>query len=177
MKTFKFTTAAGSVLVLGTPTVRECEGIFSPCNTDEFVSAAESYLSRNLGNVNIKPTLQTTDIIALKIELGAWLANIKTDPIYQPPIVQSTAQDAVAYKCMTAHIKVTAEYTRMSFVKIYALPITEYWKYYRDAIIWNYSKTEEGLEKLKEAKAMSSAEPDREALDNATFMRSRKNGK
>lgn len=179
MRVFEFKLKSKQKLSIGEPTVRECEGIINPTNMEEMTSAAESYLSRNNEGINVRAVIQSSDIIALQLMLTSWLRSIKKEEIYQAPPVQSTAQeeDAVPYKCTTTHIKAVADYAVMSFTEVYKLPITEFWKLFHDAVIWNYSRTEEGRDRLREAKAMSSTEPDREALGNSSIVRSRRNGK
>lgn len=179
MRIFEIRLKSKQKLSIGEPTVRECDGIINPNNTEELTSAAKSYLSRNNEGIKISAEIQMSDIIALQILLTSWLRDIKVEEIYQAPPVQSTAQEenAVPYKCTTTHIKAVADYAVMSFTEVYKLPITEFWKLFHDAVIWNYSRTEEGRDRLREAKAMSSTEPDREALGNSSIVRSRRNGK
>jgi len=176
MQAFQFK-IGGQVLTIGIPTVRECDGIFTPVNYYEQIEAVESYLARNIEGITVRDKLSALDIIVLEVRLGAWLAQLKETPEYKAPPVQSTAQTVLPYDCTTTHIKAVAEYARMSFIEVWSLPITDFWKLYRDAIIWNYSRTAEGIDQLEHAKAISATEPDREKLGSSSaIVRRRKNG-
>lgn len=176
MQTFKFRMGK-QILTMEVPTVRECDGLFRPVNSYEQIEAAESYFSRNIEGVSVRDKLTATDILALTVRLGAWLAQIKETAAYKAPPVQSTAQIVVPYNCTTTHIKAVAEYARMSFLEVWNLPITDFWKLFRDAIIWNYSRTAEGIDQLEHAKAISATEPDREKLGSSSaIVRRCKNG-
>lgn len=176
MQAFQFK-IGGQVLTIGIPTVRECDGIFTPVNYYEQIEAVESYLARNIEGITVRDKLSALDIIVLEVRLGAWLAQLKETPKYKAPPVQSTAQTVLPYDCTTTHIKAVAEYARMSFIEVWSLPITDFWKLYRDAIIWNYSRTAEGIDQLEHAKAISATEPDREKLGSSSaIVRRRKNG-
>lgn len=178
MRTFIFRMASKIKLTIGEPTTKECIGITNPCNSEELTSTAESYLSKNLEGISVRESIAPADIIALQVRLRAWLEIIKQDQAYCAPPVQSTAQNEIPYHCTTLSVKAVAEYGRMSFLEVYSLPITEFWKLYRDAIIWNYSLTNEGIEKLKAAKVISTVEPDREKLGSMPqVIRRRSNGK
>lgn len=176
MQTFQFRIGR-QTLTMEVPTVRECDGLFSPINSYEKIDAAEKYLSRNIEGITVRDKLSVLDILVLEDRLGAWLTQIKETSAYKTPPVQSTAQTVLPYDCTTTHIKAVAEYARMSFPEVWDLPITDFWKLFRDAIIWNYSRTAEGIDQLEHAKAMSATEPDREKLGNSpAIARRRKNG-
>ena len=164
------------VLTIGMPTVRECDGLFSSINSYEIIDAAEEYLSRNIEGITVRDKLSALDIIALEVRLGAWLAQLKETPEYKAPPVQSTAQTVLPYDCATTHIKAVAEYARMSFLEVWELPITDFWKLFHDAIVWNYSRTAEGIDQLEHAKTISATEPDRDKQNSCPAIRRRKNG-
>ncbi|MBR3421545.1 MAG: hypothetical protein IKG98_05730 [Ruminococcus sp.] len=159
-------------LIMGEPTVRECDGILSSATNSELIEAVAAYLSRNQQGVIVKEKLIAADIILVKIKLNEWLASIKTSPAYQAPRIEPDSDaEELPYNCTTTHIKAVAEYARMSFLEVYELRITEFWKLFRDAIIWNYSRTEAGIEKLRHAKCMSQTEPDRDSLKESSVIR------
>lgn len=174
MQTFQFRMGR-QTLTMEVPTVRECEGIFVPVNGYEKIDATEKYLSRNIEGITVRDKLSVTDILTLEVRLGAWLAQLKEAPEYKAPPVQSTAQTVLPYDCTTTHIKAVAEYARMSFSEVWELPITDFWKLFRDAIIWNYSRTAEGIDQLEHAKAISATEPDREKLGSSPAIVRRQN--
>lgn len=164
-------------LTMKEPTVRECDGILSPVTTDKLIEAATDFLSKNLENITVRDKISGNDILALRIRLSTWLRQLKENPAYKTPPVQSTAQTEIPYQCTTTHIKAVADYTGMSFSQVWELPITEYWILYRDAVIWYYSRTEEGIDKLNHAKVISAKEPDREKLSSCpAIIRRRNNG-
>lgn len=175
MQTFQFRMGR-QTLTMEVPTVRECDGLFSPINSYEKIDAAEKYLSRNIEGITVRDKLSVLDILVLEDRLGAWLTQIKETSAYKAPPVQSTAQTVLPYDCTTTHIKAVAEYARMSFPEVWNLPITDFWKLFRDAIIWNYSRTAEGIDQLEHAKTISATEPDRDKLNSCPAIRRRKNG-
>lgn len=164
-------------LIMGEPTVRECDGILSSATNSELIEAVAAYLSRNQQGVIVKEKLIAADIILVQIKLNEWLASIKTSPAYQAPRIEPDSDaEELPYNCTTTHIKAVAEYARMSFLEVYELRITEFWKLFRDAIIWNYSRTKEGIDKLEHAKNMSQTEPDRGRMCDDTVIARRSRG-
>lgn len=179
MQVFRYKLAGtnSAELIIGEPTVRECDGILAPVTSSELIDAVAGYLSRNQQGVSVKEKLIAADIILVQIKLKEWLSGIKTSPVYQAPHIEPESDvEELPYNCTTIHIKAVAEYARMSFCEVYALPITEFWKLFRDAIIWNYSRTESGIEKLRHAKCMSQTEPDRDSLKESSVIRRVKHG-
>lgn len=166
-------------LVIGEPNVRECDGILNPVSRMELIDYIVGYLSKNQKGISIKDKLIPADIILVQIKLKEWLRKIKSVPAYQSlRIEHDTDSEPLPYNCSTIHIKAVAEYARMSFVEVYALPITEFWKLFRDAVIWNYSRTEDGIDKLIHAKNMAKTKPDREGLHQEdSIVRRRRSGK
>lgn len=68
------------------------------------------------------------------------------------------------YEVNTREEKVISEYTGFSFDRIEKLDVFEYWLYLRDAVIYNYSTTEEGQKYLDNCYRLEQTKPDREAL-------------
>lgn len=169
---YKLTGEKNALLILGEPTVRDCEGILNPATTSELIDTAAEYLSKNTDGIDIRERITASDMLFLRIALAKWLAELKQDEAYRAPHILPDDDDTpLPYACRTTHIKAVAEYARMSFLEVYELRITEFWKLFRDAIIWNYSRTEAGIEKLRHAKCMSQTEPDRDSLKESSVIR------
>ena len=174
---YKLTGEKNALLILGEPTVRDCEGILNPATTSELIGTAAEYLSKNTDGIDIRERITASDMLFLRIALAKWLAELKQDEAYRAPHILPDDDDTpLPYACRTTHIKAVAEYARMSFPEVYALPITEFWKLFRDAVIWNYSRTKEGIDKLEHAKNMSQTEPDRGRMCDDTVIARRSRG-
>lgn len=59
-----------------------------------------------------------------------------------------------------------SKYTGFNFYEVDELNVFEYWLYLRDAIIYEYSKSENGLEYLEKCWIMEQTTPDRTSLRN-----------
>ena len=174
---YKLTGEKNTMLTLAEPTVRECEGIINPATTSELIDAAMDYLSRNIESIDVKRKIASSDMLFLRITLAKWLTELKKEEAYRAPhILPDDEETPLPYTCRTVHIKAVADYARMGFLEVYNLRITEFWKLFRDAVIWNYSSTKEGIEKLEHAKNMSQTEPDRERLSNDSVITRRCRG-
>lgn len=64
----------------------------------------------------------------------------------------------------TLEEKVISEYTGYNFKDIEELDIFEYWLYLRDAVIYNYMKTDAGREYLENCWRIEQTSPDRKKL-------------
>ncbi len=62
--------------------------------------------------------------------------------------------------------KLVAEYLKISIIEVYKLDVVTFWYYLREAIVYSYSKTEEGREYLEKAWILTQTEPDVKALRN-----------
>lgn len=174
---YKLTGEKNTMLNLAEPKVRECEGILNPATTSELIDTAVEYLSRNIESIDVKRRIAASDVLFLRITLAKWLTELKKEEAYTAPhILPDDDETPLPYMCRTTHIKAVAEYARMSFPEVFELRITEFWKLFRDAVIWNYSRTKEGIEKLEHAKNMSQTEPDRERLSNDSVITRRCRG-
>lgn len=64
----------------------------------------------------------------------------------------------------TEEIKKVSDYTRMSFEKVAEFDCYTFRLLFRDALIYEYKKTEKGREYLEDCYLLTQTEPDREAL-------------
>lgn len=74
--------------------------------------------------------------------------------------------DGQHYEVNTLEEKIIREYTGFAFRDLEELDVFEYWLYLRDAVVYNYSQSEAGLEKLNDCWRMEQVNPDRAALRN-----------
>jgi hypothetical protein len=56
------------------------------------------------------------------------------------------------------------DFTGFNFVQIAELDVFEYWAILRDAVIYKYMQTQEGLEYLEKCWMLEQTKPDRERL-------------
>lgn len=61
-------------------------------------------------------------------------------------------------------LKMVSKYLGISFFEVMELNILEFKFYLREAFIYNYSKTEEGIDYLINAKRLETVEPERDKL-------------
>lgn len=68
------------------------------------------------------------------------------------------------YTVDTGEYKIVADYANMSIPEVYELTLIEYMELFRDAVIYNNMKSEEGNKRLDDAWIMEQTKPDRNAL-------------
>lgn len=68
------------------------------------------------------------------------------------------------YTLSTGEYKIVADYANMSIPDVLDLPLMDYLELYRDAVIWNNMKSEEGMKRLDDAWILEQNKPDRDAL-------------
>lgn len=68
------------------------------------------------------------------------------------------------YTVSTGEYKVVADYANMSIPDVLELPLLEYLEFYRDAVIYNNMKSEEGMKRLDDAWILEQTKPDKSAL-------------
>lgn len=64
----------------------------------------------------------------------------------------------------TGEYKVVADYANMSIPDVLELPLLDYLELFRDAVIYNNLRTEEGRQRLDDAWILEQTKPDRNAL-------------
>lgn len=68
------------------------------------------------------------------------------------------------YEVNTLEEKIVCEYTGYSFDRLDKLDVFEYWLLLRDAVVYNYTQSEEGREYLEKCWILEQTNPDRESL-------------
>lgn len=68
------------------------------------------------------------------------------------------------YVLSTGEYKIVADYANMSIPDVLELPLLDYLELYRDAVIWNNMKSEDGMKRLDDAWILEQDKPDRSAL-------------
>ena len=64
-----------------------------------------------------------------------------------------------------------ADYANMSIPDVLELPLLDYLELYRDAVIYNNLRSEEGRQRLDDAWILEQTKPDRSALKDFIQMR------
>lgn len=78
--------------------------------------------------------------------------------------------DPIPYKNKTIELKIVHDYTGIPLDQLVAVDIFTFWQWLRDAVIFEYSRSDEGRDYLRECYAAEQTEPDRETL-RAQFMK------
>lgn len=68
------------------------------------------------------------------------------------------------YTVSTGEYKIVADYANMSIPEVLELPLLDYLELYRDAVIYNNMKSEEGMKRLDDAWILEQTKPDKNAL-------------
>lgn len=68
------------------------------------------------------------------------------------------------YTVSTGEYKIVADYANMSIPDVLELPILDYLELFRDAVIYNNLRSEEGKQRLDDAWILEQTKPDRSAL-------------
>lgn len=153
----------GKNIMIEEPTVREYFKIFRPVDLGEQVTGLTDLVARSAGEP-AKIALEQQDIVRLAEKLGAWARKKRKEPYYKPPAIKQEKKETY-YIADTQELKIVADYTNSSFGDLESLGILRFWRYYRDAVIWNCSGSEAGREKLKEAWLSVQTKPDRAAIN------------
>ena len=113
-----------------------------------------------------------------KIEgLCDWLNKLRQLPHYKPPYcmtVETADGDKVPFKTTFHELKIVSDYTNTSFIRQRELDLLTFWSFYKDAIIYNLSRSEKGREYLRDAYYMAQTKPDREAISKLIALQGEK---
>ena len=64
---------------------------------------------------------------------------------------EKNSDDKAYFINSTQEEKTVSGYTKLNFIEIDELDVFIYWRYLRDAVIWNLNQTEKGKDYLKKA--------------------------
>lgn len=104
------------------------------------------------------------DVVKAEIELSKWLRELRQRPEYKAPTVKDDNTPEMHYITVYQELKVVSDYTGDSFSKLREMDLLTFWRYYRDAIIYNCSKSEQGIEYLDKSYNQEQTKPDRAAI-------------
>lgn len=164
-KRFDFIFSNGKKERLCVPTVDMYYKIYYAVNTDEKIEGLCDWLTSS--NENARLYITPADIVKAEILLTDWLNKLRQLPHYKPPycmIVETADGDQVPFKTVFHELKIVSDYTNTNFIKLRELDLLTFWKFYKDAIIYNLSRSEKGRDYLRQAYNMTQTKPDREAI-------------
>ncbi|WP_019678153.1 hypothetical protein [Ruminococcus flavefaciens] len=142
--------------------VKEYYQIFHPVNDSEKIFGLTDWIARS--DEEKKSSITVEDLYIIEIELLNWLRTEREKERYKAPYYKQAAQNEVYFTREYDELKLVSDYTNSSFGELQELDIFTFWRYYRDAVIWNCSKTEEGREYLRNAYNSVQTKPDRAAI-------------
>lgn len=152
----------GKKVKLLPPNVREYYLIYHAADPFEKTEGLTDWIARSAEE--LKSTITADDICRIEIELYAWLAREKTKEIYRAPYAPKASQNTIYFNRVYDELKLVSDFTNSSFLDLQVLDIFTFWRYYRDAVIWDCSKSEEGREYLEAAYNSMQTKPDRAAI-------------
>ena len=79
---------------------------------------------------------------------------------YYPPEKESKA----FFRNTTQEEKIVQKYTGIDFLRIDDIGVFDFWRYLHDAVIWNNSQSDEGLQYLENAYNYQQTKADRSGL-------------
>lgn len=80
------------------------------------------------------------------------------------PYYPDEGEEKGHYEVNTIEEKIVSDYTGYNFDRIDELEVFEYWLLLRDAILYKYMQSEEGIKYLENCWRIEQTAPDREAL-------------
>lgn len=142
--------------------VREYYQIFHPADVMDKVEGLTDWIVRSAPAE--KSIVGEMDLYKIELELLAWLKREKAKEQYKAPYYKQEPQYTVYFTRVYDELKLVSDYTNSSFRELQELDIFTFWRYYRDAVIFNCSRSEEGREYLEKAYAGEQTKPDRAAI-------------
>lgn len=142
--------------------VREYYQIFHPADDSEKIFGLTDWIARS--DSEKKSSISVEDLYMIELELLNWLKNERKKEQYKAPYYKQAAQNETYFTRVYDELKLVSDYTNSSFGELQELDIFTFWRYYRDAVIWNCSRSEEGREYLHNAYNSVQTKPDRAAI-------------
>ena len=157
----EFIFSNGKKVKLPPPTVASYYKIYHAVDIAEEIEGLCEWLgSTDTARSYIAPA----DIIRAKDELRIWLSELRKREEYQAPHVDGDTLPETHYKTVYHELKMVSDYTHDSFTELKQLDVLTFWRLYRDAIIYNCNKSDEGRTYLDRAFASVQTKPDRAAI-------------
>lgn len=161
METLKYTFNNGKTVKLPPPTVEAYYHIYHAISEIEVTEGLCDWLTS--GGPQARAYIEPIDIVKSRIVLSEWLRQLRKREEYYPPHVEGDVSEA-RYRTVYHELKAVSEYTRDSFSELKKIDVLTFWRLYRDAIIYNCNKSEDGREYLERAFANVQTKPDRRAI-------------
>ena len=161
METLKYLFNNGKTVKLPPPTVEAYYHIYHAVDDSEVTEGLCDWLTS--GGPEARAYIDAVDIIKARIVLSGWLKELRKRDEYYPPHVEGDVSET-RYSTVYHELKLVSEYTHDSFSELKKMDVLAFWRLYRDAIIYNCNKSDEGKEYLERAFANVQTKPDRAAI-------------
>lgn len=161
METLKYLFNNGKTVKLPPPTVEAYYHIYHAVDDSEVTEGLCDWLTS--GGPEARAYIDAVDIIKARIVLRGWLKELRKRDEYYPPHVEGDVPET-RYSTVYHELKLVSEYTHDSFSELKKMDVLTFWRLYRDAIIYNCNKSDEGREYLERAFANVQTKPDRAAI-------------
>lgn len=162
METFEYTFANGKKVKLLPPSVDAYYKIYHGLSGGEKVEGLCEWLASS--SEKARAYIEPIDIVKAEIALSEWLRKLREHPAYKPPHVKEDTPSESHYSTVYHELKLVSDYTHDSFTTLRKMDVLTFWRYYRDAIIYICSKSEDGKEYLNKAYNQEQTKPDRAAI-------------
>ena len=162
METFEYTFENGKKVKLPPPSVDAYYKIYHALSDTEKVEGLCEWLAG--GSPEARAYIQPIDMIKAELALSSWLRELRQRTEYKAPYYKSEEATETHYSTVYRELKVVSDYTHDSFTELRKIDVLTFWRYYRDAIIYNCSKSEAGTEYLSKAYNQEQTKPDRAAI-------------
>lgn len=144
------------------PTVDMYYKVFHPVTEQEKIEGVIDWLGS--GKLEDRAYIKAEDIPLAEVFLNVWLRKMRNEEEYRPPHIATDSAEESHYKTAFHEMKFVSDYTNMSFLELRGLDVLLFWRYYRDAIIYNAIQSESGKEYLNKAYNSVQTKPDRAAI-------------
>lgn len=161
METLDFIFNNKKKVKLPPPTVGAYYHIYHAVSDSEVTEGLCDWLTS--GGPQARAYIEPIDIIKARIILSEWLKELRQREEYRPPHIEGDVQET-RYRTVYHELKLVSDYTHDSFSELKKMDVLTFWRLYRDAVIYNCNKSEDGREYLDRAFANVQTKPDRAAI-------------
>ena len=144
------------------PTVDIYYKIFYPASEQEKIEGVIDWLGS--GRLEDRAYIKAEDIPKADVFLNVWLRKMRNKEQYKPPHIATDSAEEAHYKTAFHEMKFVSDYTNMNFQELRSLDVLTFWRYYRDAVIYNAIQSDTGKEYLNKAYNSVQTKPDRAAI-------------
>lgn len=158
----KFDLVCKKHIELPPPTVDCYYKLLYPDSEQEKTQSVIEWLGS--GKIEDRAYIKAEDIIRAEIFLIDWLRKTRKEEKYTAPHISTDVHESGPYTTTYHEMKFVSDYTGMNFADIRLLDVLQFWRYYRDAIIYTSIQSDKGKEYLKNAYNSVQTKPDRAAI-------------